>query len=329
MIALVTGGGGFLGGAIVRMLREQGHEVRSIARGAYPELEALGVTVLRGDLADADAVLAAVAGVDVVFHVAAKAGVWGPYEEYYRANVVGTQNVIAACLAHGVRRLVYTSSPSVVFDGTDMEGVDESVPYPAHHENAYQATKAIAEQQVLAANSPSLSTVALRPHLIWGPGDNHLVPRIVARGKAGKLKRIGRRPKLIDGCYVDNAAHAHLMAAHAMQACGACAGKAYFIAQGEPVPLWDMVNHILEAAGVRPVTATIPVAAAMAAGAILEGVYSALKLPGEPLMTRFVAQELSTAHWFDLSAAKRDLRYEPIVSLDEGLRRLSRHLNSL
>src|SRR5947199_598803 len=201
MKALVTGGGGFLGSAIVRRLRARGDEVRSFSRGDYPELRNLGVETIQGDLADPEAVTSAAQGCDIVFHVAAKAGIWGPYQEYYRANVLGTQNVIAACRRWHINRLVYTSSPSVVFNGQDMEGVDESTPYPQHFEASYPETKAQAEKLVLEANSDDLATVALRPHLIWGPGDQHLVPRIIARAKIGALRRIGRRPLLVDSIY--------------------------------------------------------------------------------------------------------------------------------
>jgi nucleoside-diphosphate-sugar epimerase len=214
--ALVTGGGGFLGKAIVRLLHARGDEVRSFSRTPHPELTALGVEHCCGDLDDRDAVAAAVAGCDLVFHVAAKAGIWGPYQDFYRANVVGTRNVIDACRQHGVRRLVYTSSPSVVFDGHDMEGVDESVPYPRHFHAPYPQTKAEAEIMVLRSNGPELATVALRPHLIWGPEDNHLVPRILLRGRQGALRRIGDRPCLVDTIYIDNAASAHLLAADAL-----------------------------------------------------------------------------------------------------------------
>lgn len=322
MKALVTGGGGFLGGAIVRMLLGRGDTVRSFARGSYPELEALGAEVIRGDLADAEAVDRAVAGVDVVFHVGAKAGVWGSYESFHQANVVGTEHILAACRKHGVRKLVYTSSPSVVFNGRDMEGVDESVPYADHYETHYPRTKAEAERKVLAANGPELATVALRPHLIWGPGDTNLVPRIVDRGKQGRLKRIGADRKLIDGTYVDNAAEAHLLAADRLDVGAPLAGKAYFIANGEPLPVWDMVNHILGAAGVPPVSQTVSPEVAYAAGWVLEQVHGLFNLPGEPMMTRFVAKELSTAHWFKLDAARRDFGYVPRVSVEEGLQRL-------
>jgi 2-alkyl-3-oxoalkanoate reductase len=320
--ALVTGGGGFLGGAIVRRLIARGASVRSLARGDYPELSRLGVECVRGDLADADAVKRAVEGCDVVFHVAAKAGIWGDFNEYFQANVIGTRHVLAGCRAAGVARLIHTSSPSVVFNGYDMENVDESVPYPDHHDAPYPTTKATAEREVLAANSRELAVVALRPHLIWGPGDNHLVPRIIARARSGRLRRIGNAPKRIDSTYIDNAADAHILAADRLMAGGPVAGKAYFISNGEPMPVWDLVNGILDAAGLPPVVKSVPTWAAIAAGAACEGVFKTFRLTAEPPMTRFVARELATSHWFDLSAARRDLGYEPTVSITEGLARL-------
>lgn len=322
MKALVTGGGGFLGLAIVRALLARGDTVRSFSRADYAVLHPLGVEQVRGDIADAAAVSAAVQGCDVVFHVAAKPGIWGAYEEYHRANVTGTEHVIAACRRHGVQRLVYTSSPSVVFDGRDMEGVDESVPYPAHYEAHYPHTKAQAEQLVRAANDAHLATVSLRPHLIWGPGDNHLLPRMVARARAGQLRRIGARPNLIDTVYVDNAADAHLLAADRLAPGSAVAGQVYFISQGEPVPMWDMVNRLLNAADAPAVTRAVPAWLAMLLARGFEASHRWLHKPGEPRLTRFVVREMSTAHWFDLAAARRDLGYAPRVSMAEGLERL-------
>ncbi|SIO57127.1 Nucleoside-diphosphate-sugar epimerase [Singulisphaera sp. GP187] len=328
MNALVTGGGGFLGHAIVRSLRARGDTVRSLARGDYPELRALGAEPIRGDVADPDAVLRAVDGCDVVFHVAAKAGIWGPYDEYHRCNVEGTRNVLAACRAHGVRKLVHTSSPSVVFDGRDMEGVNESVPYASHFDSPYPATKAEAERLVLAADGAELATTALRPHLIWGPGDNHLIPRLIARARAGRLRRIGRKDHLVDTIYIDNAAEAHLLAADHLGPDSPNHGKAYFLSQGEPWPLWSVINGILAAAGVPPVTRSVPRGAALLAGTLLEQGYRTLGLSAEPPMTRFLAHQLSTAHWFDITAARRDFGYHPTVSIDEGLRRLEKSFQS-
>ena len=322
MKALVTGGGGFLGGSIVRLLQERGETVRSFSRQEYPALARLGVEQVQGDIGDRDAVLRAAEGCDTVFHVAAKAGIWGSAAEFHRANVTGTENIIAACRHHGIRRLVFTGSPSVVFDGSDVEGGNESLPYPTHYEAHYPRTKALAERLVIAANGPELATVSLRPHLIWGPGDNHLVPRIVTKGRAGKLRRIGSHDCLVDTVYVDNAAAAHLLAADLLAPGSPVAGNCYFITNGEPLPLWEMINRILAAANLPPVSGSVPPAVAYAAGIICEGLWSLFNLSGEPPITRFVAREMATAHWFDISAAHRDLGYAPAVSIDEGLIRL-------
>lgn len=325
---LVTGGGGFLGGAIVRQLRKQNAQVRSLSRQQYPELAELGVEQFQGSLSDPDVVGKAVQGCDLVFHVAAKAGIWGPYDDYYQTNVVGTENILNACRQHAVPRLVYTSSPSVVFNGQDMEGVDESVPYPDHFEAHYPKTKAFAEQKVIAANDDSLATVSLRPHLIWGPGDNHLVPRILAKGKAGQLRKIGKRDNLVDSIYIDNAADAHLQAAETLYPGSQLAGKVYFISQDDPISVWELINRILACGNVPPVRKSIPTGLACCLGSLSERIYGLLRLKSEPRMTRFLARELSTAHWFNISAAKRDFGFHPKVSIEEGLNRLADHLNT-
>lgn len=320
MITLVTGGGGFLGRAIVDRLLARGDTVRSLSRADYPDLRQQGVRLIRADLSDAEAVRRACDGCEIVFHAAAKAGIWGSYASYYEPNVRGSENVLEACRAAGVPKLVYTSSPSVVFDGMDLENVDESLGCADHFDAYYPRTKCVAEGLVRNANCPALATVALRPHLIWGPRDNQLVPRILSRAR--KLRRIGRANKLVDSTYIDNAADAHLLAAERLTPDSPLAGKAYFISNGEPRPIWDLVNAILAAGGKKPVTRRIPVRLARAAGLGLECVYAALRLKGEPPMTRFLADELTTAHWFNISAARRDLGYEPRVSIDDGLQRL-------
>jgi nucleoside-diphosphate-sugar epimerase len=322
MRILVTGGGGFLGAALCRALVARGHAVRSLSRGDYPELRSLGVECVRGDLADASAVDTATDGCAAVFHVAAKAGVWGRYDDYHRANVVGTEHLLGACRARAVPRLVYTSSPSVVYAGNDECGVNESVPYPTSYLTHYPKTKGIAERAVLAANGTSLATVALRPHLIWGPGDNHLVPRLIAQGRAGKLRRVGDGKNVVDTTYIDNAVAAHLAALDRLQPGAPCAGRAYFIANDEPLPLWTLIDRLLACADLPPIRKTISPRLAYAVGAVLEAAYRLTGRQDEPPMTRFVARQLATSHWYDLSAAKRDLGYAPSVTVQDGLVRL-------
>lgn len=327
MRVFVTGGGGFLGQAIVRQLVQRGDTVISYSRQPYPALAALGVAHRQGDLAEPHHLTAAMKDCEAVIHVAAKAGIWGPLEAFYAANVTGTQNVLAACRHLGIQRLVYTSSPSVVHPGEGgLEGVDESVSYPDHFEAPYPQTKAEAEQKVLQANSSDLATVALRPHLIWGPGDPHFVPRLVARARAGRLRLVGKSDPLIDTVYVENAAEAHLLALDRLQPGSLIAGKAYFITQGEPLPISGFVNAILGAAGLPPVTRRVPVGLAYLVGAAMESVWRGFNLAGEPLMTRFMAHQLSTPHWYDISAARRELDYTPKVSFEAGMQLLKQSL---
>ena len=321
--ALITGSGGFLGRAIAERLLAREVEVVGVNRGEYPALREMGVDQRRGDLADEGVADEVVAGCDTIFHVAAKAGVWGSYTEYATANIRATEFVLAAAEKAGVERFIYTSTPSVIHAGGDVEGVDESAPYPEHFHTHYPATKAIAERLVLAANGDGILTVALRPHLIWGPGDNHITPRLVDRARSGKLAFVGDGSNLVDSVYIDNAADAHLDAADSLVPGAACAGRPYFITNDEPIPIRDLVNQIIGAAGLDPVTKTVHPKIAFAAGALLEFVYGITGRLDEPPMTRFVAKQLSTAHWYDISAARRDLGYAPKVSIEDGIRCLA------
>jgi nucleoside-diphosphate-sugar epimerase len=324
MRILVTGGGGFLGQALCRGLRARGHEVVSFNRGRYAALDAIGVRQVQGDLALRDAVIAAAQGCDAVFHNAAKAGAWGSYRSYYDANVLGTQNVIEACRLYGIGKLVYTSTPSVTHRATHPVegGTADNVPYGEHLKAPYAATKLLAEQVVLAANDAQLATVALRPRLIWGVGDNQLLPRLVERAKAGRLRFVGDGYNRIDTTYIDNAAQAHFDAFEHLAAGAACAGRAYFISNGEPRTVREIVNGLLQAAGAPAVDKTIPFGVAYAVGVICEGLWHALPLRGEPPMTRFLAEQLSTTHWYDMAPATRDFGYVPRVTIAEGLARL-------
>ncbi len=326
MKVLVTGGGGFLGQAICAQLLAEGHAVRAFNRTPNAALDQLGVQQRNGDIANMDAVTAAAEGVDAIIHSAGKVGAWGSLEEYYDTNVRGTDNVLAACELNEIRKLVLTSSPSVVHAGGDLEGVDESAPYAAHFSTPYAQTKALAEQHVLQANGAELATVALRPHFVWGPGDPNLLPRILARARAGRLRLIGEATKKIDTVFVDNAANAHLLALHKLDIGSTIAGKAYFISQGEPVTHAHLINAWLLAAGLPAENRHIPLHLARFLGATLESLYRAVGAKTEPPLTRFLVEQLSTAHWFNIDAARRDLGYEPQVSITEGLNRLTLHL---
>ncbi len=320
MKALVTGGGGFLGTRIVEMLSARGDDVTALGRNRYPHLDRLGVATVAVDLRDADAVRRAVVGFDAVFHVAAVAGIWGSPELFWDINAGGTAHVLGACRANGIEKLIYTSSPSVVFGRDDLCGVDESHPYAKKHLADYPKTKAVAERMVLKANRATLATVALRPHLIWGPGDPHLIPRVLDRARRGRLVRVGNGRNLVDITYIDNAAEAHVMAADALGPGAPCAGKAYFISQGEPVALWPWLGEILKGAGAPPVKRAISLAVADRIGAVLEFAYRKGRIQREPPMTRFLAAQLGRSHYFSIEAARKDFGYAPSVPTEDGVR---------
>jgi len=317
---LITGGGGFLGKTIVKKLVHENYEVTSLSRGHYSELENMGVKQIQGDLTDEQAVFNAVKEIDVVYHVAAKAGAWGAFEEYYKVNVTGTQNIIKACFKNRVKQLIYTSSPSVVFDQFDKINIDESTPYSKKYLTAYPETKAMAEKLVRKAALEGLNTIIIRPHAIWGPGDNHLFPRIIK--KANRLKRIGREECLLDTLYVDNAADVHILASTRLLEEPSLSGNVYFVSQGEPIKIWDMIDALLDVAGLPPVKGQISASVAFKIGSFFEFIYRFLKIKKEPPLTRFMVTELSTHHYFNISKVKEELGYSPKISTREGLKRL-------
>jgi len=322
MKILVTGGGGFLGGEICRQLLARGDQVIAFQRSPNVALEKLGVEIRQGSISDAVQVDQVAKGVDAVIHTAAKAGIWGSYDSYYQPNVVGTKNIIAACHKHNIKNLVFTSSPSAVNAGGDIEGGNESLPYPKEFKAPYPATKALAEQMVMSANGPDLQTVSLRPHYIWGPGDNHLLPGLIARAKKGSIRLPGPE-KLIDTVYVENAAKAHLQALDKLlSGPKAVGGKTYFISNDEPLPQQQIISGMLKAAGHNVEIKSISPAVAKTLGTIFEFVWKVLRLKSEPPITHFAAEQLSTAHWYDISAAKADFGYRADVSIEEGLQRL-------
>jgi len=320
----ITGASGFIGGRIALRLLGEGRPVRVLSRRPLPELENSGAQVLLGDLDNIEALRRGCEGAATVFHVAGRVGVWGPADDFFRVNVEGTDNVIVTCRSAGVRRLVYTSSPSVVYNGGDLSGVNESAPLCTSAPCAYPTSKAAAERLVQAAHSDELATVSLRPHLVWGPGDKNVVPRVLSLARKGRLKIIGSGRNRVDVTHIGNVVDAHLLAATAPS--DSVGGKAYFITNGEPVVLWDWINQLLRGVGIPQIQKHVSLNTAYAAGAVMETLWRVLPLKGEPPITRFVAKEMATDHWFDISAARRDLGYDPRVSMATGTAELIEHL---
>jgi len=320
--ALITGGGGFVGKVIVKMLTERGVICKVIGRNHYPDIEALGVECLIGDISDPGVIITATQNVDTVFHVAALAGIWGKWESYYRTNVLGTENVINACRQNKVSKLIYTSTPSVVFDNKNIKNGDESLPYTTNFLCNYARSKAIAEKLVLGANSSALLTCAIRPHLVWGPDDPHLIPRLIVSGRKKKLKIVGTGSNLVDISYVDNVAYAHILAAVNLSSRKTAAGKSYFIGQEKPVVLWDWINSLFLELDIPQVNASVSFSSAYRVGTLLELIYRFFRMNREPRMTRFLAQQLAKSHYFSHMNAQNDLGYYPVVSTEEGMIRL-------
>ncbi len=328
---LVTGYGGFLGEAIVRQLLARNHQVRGLARNSYSHLVALGVEPVVGSINDPVATRQAVTGCDAVIHTAALAGVWGPWSQYYETNTLGTERLLAAAVGAGCQAFVLTSSPSVTFDARDQSGIDETVPYPTRWLCHYPHTKALAEQAVLAAGSAGrIFTASLRPHLIWGKGDPHLMPRVVTRARQGALKRVGTGQNLIDIVHVDHAAEAHLLALDALLAKNAAVnGQAFFITDGEPIACWQWITDILNLARVPVPTSSISYRMAYRIGAAMEMVYRILQIRSEPRMTRFVAAQLALDHYFSIDKARRLLGYNPQPIRAAALERCQYWLRSI
>lgn len=328
---LVTGYGGFLGAAICRKLLQRGYSVRGLARNSYPELTKLGVESMLGSVSSPESCLLACRDCDAIIHTAAKAGVWGKWNDYYLTNTLATQYLLAAATKLGVLAFVHTSSPSVTFDGQHQSGVDESVGYPNRWLCHYPHTKALAEQTVLAASrNTTLLTCALRPHLIWGLNDPHLFPRVIERTKSGKLRRVGYGKNLIDVVHVDNAAAAHVLAVEQLLAGNKqLSGQSLFITDGKPVECWDWVSRIISAADLKIPELTISFKMAYAIGAVLEAAYKATMRRIEPPMTRFVAAQLALDHYFSIEKARTLLGYQPSVDTDAEFERCRVWLRSL
>ncbi|OGV33200.1 MAG: hypothetical protein A2020_11225 [Lentisphaerae bacterium GWF2_45_14] len=330
--AIVFGGGGFLGQNIIRNLIDLDcGDIKSFGRGSQPGLQRLGVVALRGDIRDAEAVKTACSDSTIIFHTAAKAGFWGPYEEYYDINTLGTANVINAARANNISRLIYTSSPSVAYKGSEnIENGNETLSFPGKYLAFYPATKASAEKMVMAAAADGPGTVSLRPHLIWGAGDPHLLPRIVKKAAARKLMIIGDGANMVDLTHVGNAAIAHIKAAEALtDRRDIVNGKVYFVSDGTPVRLWDWLNALFARCGIPAVKRSISYGAAFRIGSLMETAYRLLRLKGEPPMTRFLAGQLSHSHYFDISAAGRDIGYSPSVDMESATSATADYLSSI
>lgn len=316
MKVLVTGGRSLLGAGVARALLDRGDDVTVLQRSP----SGLPCREVLADVADAADVAVAVAGHDAVVHLAAKVDIVGPWREFVAVNVDGTRNVLAAAAASSVRRVVHVSTPSVAHTGAALVGVGAGPADPQSARGSYARSKATAELLALAADGPDLAVVAVRPHLVWGPGDTQLVGRIVQRARRGRLPLVGSGAALIDTTYLDNAVDALV---RALDRAPQAHGRALVVSNGEPRTFVELVTGICAAAGVDGPGRTVPVGVAWVAGAVVEGAWSALRLRGDPPMTRFLATQLATAHWFDQRETRAALDWRPTVSIDEGMRRLA------
>jgi nucleoside-diphosphate-sugar epimerase len=316
---LVTGASGYLGNAVAALLIDRGHEVRTLQRRPSG---VRGADDVRGSVTDAARVAEAVTSMDAVVHLAAKVSLAGDPAEFVRVNVGGTRTVLDAAERAGVSRVVHISSPSVGHAGRSLAGVGAERADPAGSRGEYARTKAIAENLALARSSTRMPVVAIRPHIVWGPGDTQLIERLVERARRGVLPLIGDGTALIDTTYIDNAAGG---IAAALGRAPEAAGQALVLTNGEPRTVAELFERICGAAGVPAPRRRVPAWAAGAAGAAVERVWARRPGGDEPPMTRFLAEQLSTAHWFDQRHTRAVLEWSPGVTLDEGFARLARH----
>lgn len=315
----VLGGSGFVGRALVQRLLSDGVETTVVARRICPDAESLGIRFISGDIGDVDFLKNSLAGYDTVIHLASKTGIWGDRESYHRTNVLGTRNVLDACRANNITALVYASTPAVVYQKDDLCGVNERTPYARNFLCDYAWSKAIAEKMVLDANSDALKTIALRPHLVWGPGDSNRIPRLLGQARCRQLRRVGDGHNLVDVTYIDNAVEAFVLAAKNLHGPASGAGKPYFISQGEPVNLWNWLNKFFRRLDIPIVEQSTTFRKAYLMGMLMEKTFPMMRIKREPCMTRFLAVQLAKSHWFSIENANRDLGYFPKVSTAEGI----------
>ena len=333
-VSLVTGGCGFVGAAIARSLKARGDEV--IVLDVATECPVEGVDFRRVDITDKSAVMEACRGVDTIIHNASIVHTkWNKEDVVWAVNLGGTENVLEAAREHGVPRFVYISSGSVVYEGKDIENGDERLPYSSVSQAPYADSKIEAEKIVLAANGKDgVATCALRPHVIFGPGDNRFLPALLANARAGRLRaQIGRGVWLSDYTYVSNLVDAVLLADESLAKDGlesVAAGSAYFITNGEPMPFWDFVRKVAARLGFPPIKYRVPSALAYGIAAIKEGI-DTLKggtLNAEDGLTRFAIRYMCTHHYFSIEKARRELGYDPSVTVDEGIEITCQHLEA-
>ncbi|MCP3994797.1 MAG: NAD-dependent epimerase/dehydratase family protein [bacterium] len=311
MKVLITGGTSLVGGEVADRLSDRGDEVVMFQRHPGPP----SYEQRLGDLTDAVAVTVAMAGIDAVIHAAARVGIVGDWAEFEATNIIGTANVIAAARAERVSRMVQVSSPSVAHTGESLIGAGAGTADPEGVRGHYSRSKAEAEQLALAASSANFPVVAVRPHLLWGPGDTQLVARMVDRARAGRLATIGSGLALIDTTYVTNAADAIIAALDRAPEIG---GRAFVVSNGQPRPVAEMVARIVRAAGLEPPRLKVPYRLAKAGGIAVEKLWDRSDRDDDPPITAFLAEQLATAHWFDQRETREALDWEPLVSLDEG-----------
>jgi nucleoside-diphosphate-sugar epimerase len=318
----ITGGNGFLGKAIIKMLLQQTDlgEIISVGRSPQPELKKIGVTTVVADICDKKKIIEFSKGSDIIFHTAAKASIWGKYNDFYNTNVIGTENIIEACKVNNIPIVVYTSSPSVISSKNNIINGDETISYPKKYYSHYAKTKAIAESIIINAADKILKSVSLRPHLIWGPGDPHILPRIIEKASKNKLIRIGDKKNIVDLTYISNAAYAHIKAAESLMDSYKISGKTYFISDDAPIILWEWIDNFLEQLGIPKVKKSLSINNAKRLGGIFENIYTLLQKKNEPPITRFAAMQLGLSHFFDISAAKKDFSYHPIISNDDAIK---------
>jgi len=319
--SFLTGGSGFVGKALAKALVAKGHSVIVTARKDLPDLESFGVRVLKVDLnSDLSWLKGYLRDVDAVFHTAAKVSMWGKFEDFYRTNVEATRTLLKIAQGVGVERFIYTSSPSVIANGSDLCNVDESIPYPDTYEAFYPQTKAEAEREVLAMNSQNgMKTIALRPHLIFGPGDTNLIPTVIAKAQAGRLIRIGDGKNRTDLTFIEDCVDAHIAAYESLGTNPRAAGRPYFISQGEPVVMWDWIDSILNSFQLGPIKRSIPFSLARLLAHGAEWWAKRIAPEKEPFLTSFLVTEMATNHYFNIDAARNELGYVPRRSIQQAM----------